>query len=166
MRELTREELQAYLNKVIVRALRLHRQAALTYILARDTGCRFSELLYVQEWEFSNNGLQLQYIAQKTKQIRTINATLLSHQSAMIVANAGATIRNINYARARRLFMEITSSRPLYTENKRLQLHAFRHLYARNLYHQTRDIEYVKEDMGLRNKQTAQNYIFSPIIIK
>ena len=161
---LTNAELNDILRQLYKTALKHYPIMGRVFRFQYDTGCRFNELLYLQEWELDPQTQVLKFFARKNKRWRYLPYRRLSDLSKDTLAFDLIALHGITYGRANRYMQQLLSSKPLTLQQKYLFTHAFRHNYARKLYDRGRTVEQVKDDLGISSIDVARGYLFSTIL--
>jgi site-specific recombinase XerD len=163
-RPLTNTELNDILRQLYNTALKHNPIMGRVFRFQYDTGCRFNELLYLQEWELDPQTKVLKFFAKKNKRWRYLPYKRLSTLSKETLEFNLIDLHGITYGRANRYMQQLLSSKPLTLQQKYLFTHAFRHNYARKLFDKGRTVEQVKDDLGISSIDVARGYLFSTIM--
>lgn len=159
MTPITNTQLNQILLDLIVKAKATYPPIGSAYQLLYDTGARFHEITYLQDWKFIDNGHSIQYQTIKNDHTRIFPVSLLTPESINLIATSGQSIEHITYHRARNLMQELLSGKSLTTNQKQLSLHAFRHNFARQLLAKGLGPTTIQQYLGLKSETVFSGYL-------
>lgn len=132
MQKLTNEFLNSSLELLTTHSIYMHSGTKEYFTDLYNTGCRPSELLNVDNWQYSNDGYKLRM--SKTGNERIFEPQCLSESMVRAVNCKSIPYNGLTYHQAVLEFQKYMLPFPIFTENKQVELYLFRYNTVRRLF--------------------------------
>lgn len=156
-------DLNAFLAEVVAKCYAYDAIDGLCIELLYMTGCRFQDTTYFHQWQYLPGPETITYIAQKTNTPRVFPAARLSPTFLSLLQAGAPLFDETSYKHVLATYGRAASGKALYSQQKGLHLHVFRHNYARRLLAQGLTPNQIKLDMGIHYTSTINGYLYLPI---
>jgi site-specific recombinase XerD len=128
------------------------------------TGLRFSEVYELDRWQVIDMNI-LEVQTKKGSDARLFQNSELPPEFVWIIRNDAQYFRSFSYKTYTNYFTRFFRYPFIYTGNKQISSHIFRHLRAKQLNFEGQTDEQIRVYLGERDIKNAQSYINSEIYI-
>lgn len=160
---MTSAELDTYLQDIVDLAYRRAWLAGTAFELLYHSGARYGDARYFHTWHLDQVEQKIEYAQEKTGAVRVFPAATLPAQYLAWIEEGAPILAHLTYSTARRHFQAVTSSAQIGSGKKSLQLHLFRHAYARRLQAGGATVAIMKERLGLASDSALLAYLATTI---
>ena len=162
MTVLSFHNLDSALQAIVAHFINSYNPNAVIYDLMYRTGCRYIEAQEVRRWELDGNGYCILTTSKDGEQ-RIFKQSELPKPFIRMIKDKEEHTATHSYRTLIRDFYGALPYRILYTGNKPIALHAFRHNYVKALMEQGKTTEEIQMKMGHKDISNTLKYINSVI---
>lgn len=156
-------ELESISKKILENGRKYSLQCYLLFSFMSYYGLRFSDV-YSSEWiESKENPDFITIIQQKTGKARRIARWIVLDSQEIDVYYIRKEAQKYSYSYYRTYFIMFSPFVLINDEGKKIETHLFRHIKAKQIFHETKDIKLVKEGIGVSSTSVAWDYVRSVI---
>lgn len=162
MRQISDTELDVYLLGIISNSDSYNRPAFTSFSTLYDTGIRGTEL-FIPRWEYDSVNDRFILTTRKSQNKRTFTRSELPLLFQRAVQFNQAKFILNSYTAIEYNFKVARNGLKIFTAQKQLLSHSFRHNKAKKIYLVTQNYESVRQYFNLNSLEVATEYVTTPI---
>lgn len=162
MTEISNSELNNYLVEIIVNSSYYNQPAQFTFQALYDLGIRAGET-NIERWEYKSITEEYELTTLKSKSIRKFTVAEMPKLLRLAIDTQNKRLLLNSYSAIEYNIRINGRGKLLFTNQKRLLSHAFRHNKAKQIYQNTGDYTAVKDFFNLSSLIVATQYVTTPI---
>lgn len=161
LQTLSNQELDEILSQVCYDTPKYYYPAAEYFQDLYYTGCRSTELLQIEKWNYSNTELTL--TTHKTQAVRKFDIQKLSVSFAIALAEKIEPYDGLTYRQLTDEFRRLIKFHPIYAGDRIADTYLFRYNRARQIFAETNSLTQVMLFFQWNSESIASKYITQPL---
>lgn len=163
MTQLELAEIRAVCAEVVERSHRYQRVQWIAFRTLQVTGCREGEVCDLTRWSLNKLGIY-ELRPEKGSKVRKFEAVDLPIEFREWIAGRKDGRAPTSVDRLRSAFRQMSPYPRIMSGKKGISTHLFRYAFMRDLEQQGKNLEEIKEIMGLSSTKVARGYLTNPVI--